>query len=94
MSAKPIRSLITTFMNVLVIVAVLVAVGMVIEFFGALSAQVWGQAVVRVADILTVPFGVVAIKTGYGGVFDVNAGLTVLVLLLAEWALSAVRIRA
>lgn len=94
MSAKPVRSIITIVMNLLVIAAVVLAAGVVVEFFGALSAQTWGQAVVKVSDAITVPFGVGVIKTGYGGGFDIDAALTVMALLLAEWALSAVRVRA
>lgn len=94
MSAKPIRSIITVIMNLLVIAAVLLAIAVVVEFFGALSAQAWGEAIVKVANVITVPFGVGLIKTGYGGAFDVDAALTVLLLLLIEWGLSSVRVRA
>jgi uncharacterized protein YggT (Ycf19 family) len=91
--ARPIRSLITVVMNVLIIVAVLVTARIVILFFGALSSQAWAEAIVRVTDFLVIPFGVEAIKTPYGGVFDIDAALMVALLILVEWVLSIARNR-
>jgi uncharacterized protein YggT (Ycf19 family) len=81
-------------MNVLIIVAVLVTARIVVLFFGALSSQAWGEAIVRITDFLIIPFGVEAIKTPYGGVFDVDAAIMVAVLILVEWGLSIARNRA
>lgn len=94
MSSRPLRTVFTIIMDVLVVVAIAETVRIVVSFFGQLAAQAWGQAVIALTNPLTIPFGVEAIKTPYGGVFDVNAALTVAVLLLAEWLLSVVRSRA
>ncbi|MHB9003698.1 MAG: hypothetical protein ACYC6C_06495 [Coriobacteriia bacterium] len=94
MSATPLRTLITIVMNVLVVIAVAVTIGLVIRFFGSLSATDWGQAAIRLVDLLTLPAGVADIKTPYGGVFDVNGAITVGLTLLAEWLLSLFRSRA
>jgi uncharacterized protein YggT (Ycf19 family) len=81
-------------MDVLIALAIALTVRMVVEFFGALSAQGWGQAIIALTDPLTLPLGMEAIKTPYGGFFDVNAAITVVLLLLLEWVLSVVRSRA
>ncbi len=94
MSGKPAHSLFTILMNIIVLLAVALAVKVVLAFFGTLAAQEWAAAIIEITDIITPPFGVDAITTPYGGVFDVNAGLTVGGLLLLEWGLSAARDRA
>jgi hypothetical protein len=63
-------------------------------FFGQLAAQEWGKIVVALTNPLIIPFGVAAIKTPYGGSFEVNTALTVMVVLLVEWGLSGIRARA
>lgn len=91
MSGNPLRTLITIVMNVLVVLAIVVTVALVVRFFGVLAARPWGEAIVRVGDLLTLPAGVEAIKTPYGGAFDVDAALTVGAALVAEWLLSVIR---
>lgn len=81
-------------MDILVVLAIALTVRLVVVFFGQLAAQGWGHAVVAITDRMVIPFGVSAIKTPYGGVFDVQAALTIVVLLGAEWVLSGVRARA
>ena len=93
-AAKPLRQMISIAMNVLILVAVMLAIRIVIEFWGTLAAQSWAQALLTITDYLVIPFGVESIKTPYGGVFDVDAALTVGTLLLAEWALAVGRNRA
>ena len=94
MSAKPIRSVITILMNLLIVLAVLLAARLIVSFFGSIAAQTWGEAIVRVTDFMVIPFGVDSIKTPYGGVFDVDAAITVVVFIAGEWILSIVRNRA
>lgn len=91
MSSKAGRTVLTIIMDALVLVAVALVARMVIAFFGVLAARGWGGAVLAVTEPLTIPFGVADIKTPYGGVFDVEAALTVLVLMLGEWVLSMIR---
>jgi hypothetical protein len=85
---------VTIIMNVLIFVAVLLVIRIVVLFFGALAAHSLSQALITVTEYLVIPFGIEAIKTPYGGVFDVNAALTVATLIVAEWALSVARNRA
>jgi hypothetical protein len=92
-TSNPARSALTILMNVLVIVAIILTVTIVVEFFGALSSRDWGEAIVKVGSLLTFPLGVEAYKTPYGGVLDIDAALTVAVVLFAEWGLSVARSR-
>ncbi len=91
--SSPIRTILTIVMDVLVIIAIADTLRIVVEFFGQLAAQRWGELVIAFTNPVVIDFGVEAIKTPYGGVFDVNAALTVVALLVAEWVLSVVRSR-
>lgn len=90
-SSRPLRTIITVIMDVLVVVAVVLCAGLVVEFFGAVSGTDWGQAILRVTEAIDIPLGVADIGNNYGGVFDVEAAGTVVVLLVAEWLLSIAR---
>ena len=91
MSSKSGRTLLTVVMNVLVFVAIALTVRLVVMFFGQIASMDWAKAVVSVTNLLVIPFGIEPIKTPYGGVFDANAALTILVVLVAEWVLSLAR---
>jgi hypothetical protein len=91
---KPVRQVLTIVMDLLVIVAVADTVRMVVRFFGAFADKSWGELIVALTSPITIGFGFEAIKTPYSGVFDVNAALTVLAVLVVEWVLSIVRSRA
>ena len=93
MSAKPARTLITVVMNILVFVAILLTIRLVVMFFGSIASMQWAESFVAITDLVVIPFGAEPIKTPYGGVFDVNAAITVVALLLAEWVLSLARSR-
>jgi len=92
--ARPLRTVFTVIMDVLVVIAVAITVRIVVLFFGTLAAQGWAEAVVALTNPVIIPFGVDAIKTPYGGVLDVNAALTVVAVLVLEWLLSVFRSRA
>ncbi|PKQ38590.1 MAG: hypothetical protein CVT59_00395 [Actinobacteria bacterium HGW-Actinobacteria-1] len=94
MASKPVRTLITIVMDLLVLVAVCATLGIVVRFFGALATTGVGESYLRFAGMLRISAGFEAIATPYGGSFDVNAAITVGVLLLIEWALSIARRRA
>ncbi len=94
MSSKPVRTLITVIMDLLVVVAILLTVRLCVVFFGQLAAQGWGQTVIVLSNPLILPFGVAAIKTPYSGTFEVTTALTIVAVLLVEWVLSGVRARA
>jgi len=90
-ASAPARMLVTVVMDILVIVAVILVAHMVIVFFGQLAGQPWAKTVVDVTVRAIMPLGIAGIRTPYDGVFDVNAGATVLVLLGIEWVLGGVR---
>lgn len=94
MSTRPARTFLTLLMDLLIVVAVLVTGGIVVAFFGSLSAQAWGGAVLKLADVVTIPFGFESIKTPYGGYFDVDSAVMVVLLLIGEWMVSVARQRA
>ena len=94
MNSKPVRTIITIVMDLFVVVAIALTVRLCIVFFGQLAAQGWGKTVVALTSPLVVPFGVAAVKTPYGGRFEVNVALTIVVVLLVEWVLSGIRARA
>lgn len=93
-SATPVRTVLSVIMNVLVAVAIALTFRLIVQFFGALGAQGWGEAIIALTNPLSLPLGIEAIKTPYGGLFDVDAALTVVLVLVAEWVLSIVRSRA
>jgi len=90
-SSKPVRTLVTVVMNLLIVVAIALTVRLVVMFFGVIAAKEWAKAIVSITNLLVIPFGIEPIKTPYGGVFDANAALTILLVLVAEWVLSLVR---
>jgi hypothetical protein len=92
--SRPLRTLITIVMDLFVIVAIALTVRLCIVFFGQLAAQGWGKTVIALTSPLVIPFGVSAIKTPYGGSFEVITALTIAVVLLVEWVLSGIRVRA
>ncbi len=75
MSSKPLRTLLTVVMNLLVIVAMALTVRLVVMFFGQIASLEWAKTVVSITNLLVIPFGIDPIKTPYGGVFDANAAL-------------------
>ncbi len=94
MASKPVRVVLTIAMDLLVVIAVCATIGIVVRFFGTLANTSAGSAYLRFAAIVRVPAGFSAIQTPYGGVFDVDATITVALALLVEWALSVARKRA
>ncbi|HET6352542.1 MAG TPA: hypothetical protein VFG89_10510 [Coriobacteriia bacterium] len=92
-SRSPVYTIFTIVMDLLVIVAIAVTCRLVVSFFGVLAAGTVGKVILAFTDPVTIPLGMDAIKTPYGGIFDVDAGLTIVILLLAEWVLSLVRSR-
>jgi hypothetical protein len=93
-NSRPVRTLITIVMDLFVVVAIALTARLCIVFFGQLAAQGWGKTVVALTSPLVVPFGVAAVKTPYGGRFEVNVALTIVVVLVVEWVLSGIRARA
>jgi len=93
MSSRPARTFITVVMDILVVLAIVLTATLVVVFFGQLAVQPWARSLVALTRPLIIPFGIAPIKTPYGGIFSVNIALTIVVLLVVEWVLSAVRSR-
>jgi uncharacterized protein YggT (Ycf19 family) len=94
LNSRPVRTLITIVMDLFIVVAVALTIRLVVVFFGQLAAQGWGKVIVALTSPLLIPFGVAAIKTPYGGAFEVATALTIVAVLLLEWMLSGIRNRA
>ena len=94
MGGKAVRTLLTVVIDILIVLAIALAFRQVAVFSGRIAHLCWAQALNALTGKLVIPFGVAAIKTPYGGVFDVDNALTVIVLVAAEWILSSVRDRA
>jgi hypothetical protein len=92
-NSRPIRTLITVAIDLFIVVAIALTARLCIVFFGQLAAQDWGKTVIALTDRLVIPFGVSAIKTPYGGRFEVTAALTIVAILLVEWLLSSIHDR-
>lgn len=93
MASSSVRMLLSIVMNILIVLAIIVTVRLGVAFFGQFASQPWGKAVLAFSKPLVIPFGFHPVKTPYGGVFEIDAALTVGVYLLAEWILSGVRER-
>lgn len=90
---NPARTVITIAMDVLVALSIALVFRVIVQFFGQLGNSDWGQVVLAFTKPITIPFGIDYVKTGYGGVLDMDAVLSIIVYMLAEWALSIVRPR-
>lgn len=84
----------TIVMDILVVLAVCLTIGVVVRFFGALGNTPVGESYLRFVSMITLPLGFASISTPYGGQFDVSAAVTVGIVLVIEWALSIARRRA
>lgn len=93
MRSNPIRTAITVLTDVLFAWAAVLALSMVIRFFGALSASLAATAFLRFADRLAFPIDAPVVATPYGGSFEVAVAYTVLVLLVVEWLVTVFRRR-
>jgi len=93
-NARPVRTVLTVVMDLLVVVAIAETVRIVVMFFGQFASQGWGKAIIALTNPITIDFGTRAITTPYGGKFDVDAAITVAVVLVIEFVLSVVRSRA
>ena len=80
--------------DLLFIYAIVEAVRLVILFFGSLSGRDALAPFLSLTDRMTLPLESSAIKTPYGGVFDVDTVVTIVGILLVEWVVAEVRSRA
>ncbi|MDO8949602.1 MAG: hypothetical protein Q7V61_03680 [Actinomycetota bacterium] len=94
MVSRPVARALTIIMDVLVVVAICLTIGVVVRFFGSLADSSVGVSYLRFVSLITAPFGFGTVNTPYGGQFNVNAAATVGVVLVVEWILSVARRRA
>jgi hypothetical protein len=86
--------LVTALMDAALVLAALVLIRLAVGFFGATTVHPMGHWYLEVTKHLVVPVvGDWAVRTPYGGVFSVDAGIVILGLLVAEWALALTRKR-
>jgi hypothetical protein len=83
--------LVTVVAGLLVLVELLVLTHLVVLFFGPAATHSWGQAVSGLASHFVVPIGIGPLRTPYAGVFDLDAGATVLLVLFAGWVVGTFR---
>ena len=93
-ATRSLRFAVMVVMNVFWVIALLLTARVLVEYFGGLAATAGGQGLLRVTDVFVLPVGIPAPRTPYGGVYDVEAAVTIVVVLLLEWMLSIVRSRA
>lgn len=91
MASSPVRSILTVVMDLLIVVAVLLVLRVLVEFFGALQAQSWAEGYMKLTGPLVLPLGLDPVENDYGGAFAVDASVSILVYLAAEWVVSVAR---
>jgi hypothetical protein len=94
MGGRGLRVLLTVVIDVLIVLAVALTVRQFIVFSGQIASQNWALAYDAITKHLVVVSGFSPVKTPYGGIFDVNNALTIVIALAAEWGFSAIRNRA
>ncbi len=80
-------------MDALVVIAAGLAFRVVVQYFGVLAGTTLGSAYLRVSAIFVLPLGLSDVRSLYGGSFDANAALTVIICLIAEFGLARWRDR-
>jgi uncharacterized protein YggT (Ycf19 family) len=93
MTGRGFRLILTILVDAIIIIAVVLALRLLVVFSDRIHAQSWAQAIDALTAHLVIPFRMRQIQTPYGGYFDVNAALTVVLAILAEVGLSAARDR-
>ncbi|NTW27970.1 MAG: hypothetical protein HGA39_01185 [Coriobacteriia bacterium] len=94
MSSARAQGFYSTFMNVLLVWALLLTVRLTISFLGGLSTHYVMKSYLAWTAYMVVPFGVRSVQTPYGGMFLADTALTVIVLVAAELLVSRLRKRA
>lgn len=88
------RNLVGVLQLLLVVAMLALLIRLVFEFFGALqTGQLWTE-MKRYTDLITLPFPARSIRAAqYGGWFNLRVVLTLIVYLVAEYAVTAIRRR-
>jgi hypothetical protein len=87
-------SAITALMDVVLVLAVLLLARLVVGFFQILMVNQAGAWYLELTSRLAPPIaGGWAVRSPYGGVFSVDTGMVIVVLVLIEWILARARKR-
>jgi hypothetical protein len=90
-AGKAVHTVLSIVVWVLILVLVALSVRQVILFSGQIASQDWAMAFRMLADNLVIPFDQQDVRSPYGGKFDVDNALTIVLVLVAEWGMSRVR---
>lgn len=85
------KLLLTVVMNLLLFVAALLLARIVIEFFGRVGAYPLAVRFMELTSPLVPSLDLGSIATPYRGVFDYDAGATLVGVLAAEWVAALLR---
>jgi len=85
------RTVLSFCMNALLVVAVALVVRIVLRYFGVLASRTVSEVIIALSGVLVLPLGLPDVHSLYGGVFDTDAAVTLVLVLLAEWGLSVIR---
>ncbi len=85
------RMLVSIAMGLLVALELLVLAHIIVTFFGFVTAGSWGHTLNAVLVRFVAPFGLSSIRTPFAGRLDVNAVVTLVLVLVAGWLVSSVR---
>ncbi len=88
---SPVSIVVTILMDVLMVLVVACVAHLIVSFFGRASSTDWGKGILSISKLVVLPLNLEPIKTPYGGILDVDATATVLVLLAVEWVLGLAR---
>jgi hypothetical protein len=90
-AGKAVHTVLSIVVWVLILVLVALSIRQVILFSGQVASQDWAMAFRMFADNLVIPFDQQDVRSPYGGKFDVDNALTIVLVLVAEWGMSRVR---
>jgi hypothetical protein len=90
-AGKAVHTVLSIVVWVLILVLVALSIRQVILFSGQVASQDWAMAFRMLADNLVIPFDQKDVRSPYGGKFDVDNALTIVLVLVAEWGMSRVR---
>lgn len=86
-----VRMFLTLAIDVLFIIALALLVRIVMSFFEPLAATPFYKPLAATTRPLVLPLGIGGIKTPFKGVFEVNAAVTIVAILVVEYLLGTVR---
>jgi hypothetical protein len=87
-------SAMTALMDVVLVLAVLLLTRLFVGFFQVLTINPGGAWYLELTSRLVPPLaGDWAVRSPYGGVFSVDTGMVIVLLLLVEWVLARARKR-